>query len=298
MAYDFIEKDFPYYRDSHSYKMAYGYWANYLFERIARLFIHTGTGDDRHGGIDPIHIEKPLLKYGFGVGTKYKGEEVFWKGSLYGVTNYEDRFTHATVSSPKYSGRRTIGKDCFIIDNNSCRNSMCHFVHHYAIMLAHAEVTLVTLLVNARVSSVPTVNNTKEKTLVDQWRNGVFNGKLSTILDSGFLSVKWQDINTRSLTTLQEIWEVRTNILNQFYTDIGVRVTWNKKGNMIADEVGGNDSMLLFNIDDMLDCRKRGDEWHNELFGGNWETRKSDELNYDMSTTTVENNTENGEILN
>lgn len=303
MSYDFTKEDFPYYKDSHSFRMAYTFWANYLFERIARLFIHEGTGCDRTGGIDPIHIEKPLLKYGYAIGTKHRGKEVVWRGSLYGVTDYEDRFTHATVSSPMYSGSRKIGKDCFIIDNNSLRNSMCHFVHRYAIMLGHAEVTLITLLFNARVSSVPTVRNTKEQTLVDQWRSGVYNGRLSTILDSGFLSVKWQDINQKSIASLQEVWELRNNILNSFYTDIGVRVTWNKKGNMIADEVGGNDSMLLFNIDDMLDRRKRGDEWHNDLYGGNWSTRKADELNYDMSTTpeteslpSGADNTNNGEL--
>ena len=290
MAYDVTRTDFPYFKDSHSFRMAYGFWANYLFERIARLFVHKGTGEDRKGGIDPIHIEKPLLKYGFAIGTKYKGNEVVWSGSLYGVTNYHDRFTHATVNSPTYSGSRKIGKDCFIIDNNSMRNSMCHFVHRYAIMLAHTEVTFVTLMVNARVSSVPTARTTKEKAIIDEWRNGVYNGKMSTIMDASFLAVKWADINKSSLTTIAEVWETRNNILNNFYNDIGVRTVWNKKGNMISDEVGGNDSLLLFNIDDMLECRKRGDEWHNELYGGNWSTEKAKELQYGETPNESINN--------
>lgn len=285
MSFDVTQGDFPYYKDSHSFKLAYSYWINFLFERIARLFVWDGTGNDRSGGIDPIHIEKPLLKYGLAVGTTHNGHEVVWRGTQFGVTDYDDRFTHVNVSSPRYAGTREIGKDCFIIRNNSLEMPVTRLCHHYAIMLGHAEVSLVTLLVNARVSSVPTVNNNKEKTLVDQWRSGVYNGKLSTILDAGFLSVKWQDINTHSLASLAEIWELRNNILNAFFTDIGVKVTWNKKGNMIADEVGGNDSLLLFNLDDMLDNRKAGAEWHNEMYGGEWSVKKADELNYDMSST-------------
>lgn len=290
---DITKEDFIFRPNETSFYKAYSFWVNNLFERCARLFVWKNTGTDLDGGVDPIHIEKPALKYGKAIDTLYKGRTTLFKGSYYGVTVYDDRFTHVNVSSPLYAGKRTIGKDCVIIRNNSCETSICHLVHRYAVMLAHAECTLVTLLVNARVSSVPAVNNTKEKTLIDQWRNGVYNGKIGTIVDSGFLSVKWQDINTHSLATLQEVWELRENILNSFYNSIGVRTTWNKKGNMIADEVGGNDSMLLFNINDMLECRKRGADDHNKMFGGSWEVDKCEELKYnDAVTVDKEANTD------
>lgn len=201
-------------------------------------------------------------------------------GSYCGVSKYYDRYPEYIVRSPLYSGKYTIGKDIAIIRNNSNETNFQHLCHRYAIMLAHTEVTLVTLLVNARVSSVATVNNTKQKALVDQWRNGVYNGKINTIVDSGFLSVKWQDVNVAGAINPKDCIEIRENLLCQFYHDIGVRTSQVKKGNLIAAEVGANDAMLLLNLDDMLDARERGCDMVNDLWGTSWTVKKCKELEY------------------
>lgn len=281
MGLDITKDNFPYYRDSSSFKLAYSYWVNNLFERISRLFTWTGTGDDWQGGIDPIHIEKNLLLYGQTGICIHEDVLTAFAGSYSGVSVYYDRYPYFLVRSPKYSGLKTIGKDIAIIRNNSNETNMTHLCHRYAIMLAHAEVTLVTMLVNARVSSVPTVNNNKEKTLIDQWRNGVYNGKIGTVVDSGFLSVRWQDVNLQNGVNIKDLWEVRENLLCSFYHDIGVRTTQTKKGNLIEAEVQANDSMLLLNINDMLDARKRGADMVNRMYGTNWTVDKCEELQYD-----------------
>lgn len=284
-------------KDKSSYADAYGFWINNLFERICRLFKWSGTGDDLDGGIDPVHIEKPMLLYGQVGICDYKGNLTAFAGSYSGVSIYYDRFPYFMVHSPLYSGKKEIGKDIAIIRNNSNENSMRMLCHRYAVMLAHAEITLITMLVNARVTSVPTVNNNKQKAIVDAWRNGVYNGKVTTILDSGFLGVRWADINAKSGngTTLKDVWEVRTNILCDFYHDVGVRTTSTKKGNLIQAEVQGNDAMLLLNLDDMLDARQRGAELVNKMFGVNWSVDKCDELKYN-DAVAVENNEENGTL--
>ena len=61
--------------------------------------------------------------------------------------------------------------------------------------------------------------------------------------------------------------EARENLLNAFYQDIGVRTVWNKKGNMVSDEVGGNQPLLLQNVSDMLNQRKIMCEKINNLYG-------------------------------
>lgn len=264
--------------------MAYGYWVNNLFERMAKLFDWKNTGDDLHGGIDPEHIEKYLLLNGNVGITKYNGDLTAFMGSYSGVSIYYDRFPLYMVRSPLYSGVRTIGKDITVIRNNTCESDVKRLCHRYAIMLGHCECTLVTLLVNSRVSSVPTVNTNKEKAIIDAWRNGVYNGKLTTVLDSGFLSVKWQDINVKSLTTLSELMETRERLLISFYHDIGVKCTPVKNGNMINAEVNNDDSMLLLNIDDMLKERRKGCERVNEMFGTNWTVDKCEELQYNATS--------------
>ena len=70
------------------------------------------------------------------------------------------------------------------------------------------------------------------------------------------------------------------NTLEGFYNAIGVRTTWKKKGNMIQEEIQANDSMVLLNISDMLESRKRGCEMVNNLFGTNWTVEKVSILEY------------------
>lgn len=52
--------------------------------------------------------------------------------------------------------------------------------------------------------------------------------------------------------------------------------------------------MLLFNITDMLEARKRSAERVNKLFGVNWSVDVSPEINYQEKTLTIgeENNNE------
>lgn len=293
---DITTQNFQYYKEASTFKLAYNFWVNNLFERASRLFKWYGTGADDDGGIDPSHIEKTLLLNGNVGICEYENNLTAFFGSYAGVSVYYDRFPYYVVRSPLFAGSKTIGKDIAVIRNNSCESNLQHLVHRYAIMLGHAEITLITILVNARATSVPTVNNTKEKTIIDQWRNGLYNGKINTVVDSGFLSVKWQDINTNSNVNIKDIMEVRENLLNSFYNDIGVRTTWNKKGNMIADEVGGNDSMLLLNINDMLEERQRGCDRVNKLFGTNWSVDKCEELKYNDSITLNDGGANDGTL--
>ena len=82
--------------------------------------------------------------------------------------------------------------------------------------------------------------------------------------------------------------ETRENLLNAFYSDLGVKTAWNKKGNMINEEVEANNSMLLLNISEMLDQRKQGCEKVNKLFGTNWSVEISPEI--ELMDKEVEDN--------
>ena len=75
-------------------------------------------------------------------------------------------------------------------------------------------------------------------------------------------------------------WEVRKNLLKSFYADIGVRASFDKKSNAVIDEVTADTSMLLYNVSDMLEERKKGAEAVNKMFGTSWTVRLSDEIDY------------------
>lgn len=248
------------------------------------------------GGIDQVHIEKPLLINGNCGICDYDGNLTAFNGSYSGVSVYYDRFPYYMVRSPLYSGKKTIGRDVVVIRNNSTESSLLPMVKRYAVLLAHAEITLATLMINARVSSVPTAINNKQKALVDEWRKGVFNGKINTLMDSGFLSLRWVDINNNSPVNIKDLVEVRENILCSFYHDVGVRTTIQKKGNLIDAELKGNDAMLLININDMLEERKRGCDRVNKMFGTSWSVDKCEELKYNDAVDINEGGAEDGKM--
>lgn len=259
-----------------TYNALYGYWREQLFERVMRLFVWESD-------VEQKEIEQRLIIAGHCGITKLprKRELTAMFGTFYGVTEYFDEFKNYTVHCPIYAGTRTIGKDIAIISNNAERNPVLPLIHHYAQLLAHAEVTFINILINARDNNgIPIVSTERQKQAVRQYQGKKFNGQYDAIADPGALGVNFTQQTTLNSSLYKEMWETRNNILKEFYSDIGVKAAFEKQSNTIDAEVRSNDSLLLLNIKDMLEYRKRGCEAVNKLYGTNWSVKVSDEINY------------------
>lgn len=253
----------------------YLYWRDNLFERIMRLFIWD-TGDD----LPPKEIEERLYLAGHCGIAAYDGLTAFF-GSFFGVTKYYDEWTNYNVHCPIYSNIYTIGKDIAIIENNSLKNPSIEHVNHYAKLLAHTDVTLMRLLVEARDSGgVPIAKNESAKQSIINYQKKVYVGKLASIMDLAGVGVEYMGADRHTQLKIAEVWDTRTKLLKQFYADIGVRATFDKRSNTVVDEVTSDSSMLLYNVSDMLECRQRGADAVNAIFGRNWSVRLSDQINY------------------
>ena len=156
-------------------------------------------------------------------------------------------------------------------------------ISRYASMLALVEVTMINVLINGRDKAIPTVMDETQKQAVENYRNSLCNGKVTAIQDPAFSTVKFITVDTANLMSIKDLVEVRENLLNAFYSDIGVKTAWNKKGNMISEEVEADSPMLLLNLNDMLASRKKGCENVNKLYGTNWSVDISPELRYNDS---------------
>lgn len=252
------------------------FWRDNLFERLMRLFIWEGTGD-----LEPKEIEERVLMAGHCGIAKYKGKPTAFFGSFFGVTVYQDEWTGYNVHSPIYSNTFKIDKNIAIINNNSLRNPSLEHVNHYAKLLAHADVTLMMQMVQARDSGgVPTAQNQKAKESLLQYQKDVYNGKLATVSDLAGIGVNFLGADRHTNLDINSVWDVRTKLLKAFYADIGVRATFDKRSNAVVDEITSDSSMLLYNVSDMLEERKKGAEKVNKLFGTNWSVRLSDQINY------------------
>lgn len=264
-------------REDSTYNALYLYWREELFERVMRLFVWEGTGD-----VPPKEIESRLIIKGHAGITPLNGELTAMWGDFHGVTKYADEFSQYTVRCPIYAGNRTIGKDIVVISNNALRQPVFPLIHHYAMLLAHAEVTLIDSLVNNRDSNgIPVVQTEKQKQSVAEYQGRKFNGQYGSITDAGMLGIDFVQTHATTASDFVSIYETREKILKSFYSDIGVRSSFEKRSNTVTDEVRADDSLLLLNLSDMLDARERACDDVNSLFGTNWSVHVADELNYE-----------------
>ena len=188
--------------------------------------------------------------------------------------------TYLNINCPIYSGVRTIGKNAVIINNSALRNPSYMHVHHYATMLAHCEVTLIDMLVEARDSGgVPIVKNEKQLQSVRSYLKKRFIGKIGdAVTDSGFMGIEFAGSDRKTSQDIQAILETRNKLLRCFYSDIGVRATFEKRSNVNSMEIDGDTSMLLLNVSDMI--RQRAEEV-NSLYGTNWTVHIAEEIDYE-----------------
>lgn len=262
----------------------YRFWRNDLFERMVKLF-------DWDCDIEQKEIEERLLLNGSaGVLSKdlinprlnrsdfkVKDPVAVFYGSFSTPTIYYDDFAKYCVRSPIFSGIFDIGKNITIISNNALRTSANMLIHVYATMLAHADITIINLFINARTDgTTPVVHNAQQVNQFKEYRNALINGKLKPIQDASYLGIDFVDTKVSTTVNVKDVWEVREQILNSFYNEIGVKTANEKKGNMIADEVNANDDKFLINIDDMLKARQAGCDAVNKMFGLNWSVKLAD----------------------
>ena len=274
--------------DACTYPAYYRFWTNELFQRLTRLFVWKNTYEIQDGkliGVDPKQIESRLILRGFTVITKMRENDkelTSFFGSMFGPTKYYNEWKKVNVHCPIYAGTRTIDTDAVIINNTSIRNPSYMYVHHYATLLAHAEVTLVDMMIDARDNGgVPIARTQKQFESIRAYQNKRFIGKYGVVTDIGGLGVDYAGSDRKTSQSILEVLEARNKLIRSFYSDIGIRAAFEKKSNVNSLEIYGNDSLLKFNISDALEQRKLACEKINTLFDKEWDVELPEEIDYE-----------------
>lgn len=272
-------------KDGGTFLSANAYWTENLFERIMRLFVWDIPEND----ILPKEIEQRLILKGHcGIINFFDGvteELTAMFGSYNGVGKYVDEKPYYMLRCPIWSGNGRVGYDCAVIPNTSLKNPLFPMIQRYAYMLAHTEVSLVKALINLRDSGgVPVANSSKQKADIEQYQQALYNGEDGVIMDFGALGVQFAGTDRHTNQSIVDIMEVRQKLLKNFYADIGIRASFDKKSNTVVNEIEADTTMLLFNIIDMKDARQRGCEYVNNLFDTNWSVEVSPEISYEYES--------------
>lgn len=252
------------------------FWKEALFEKCVRIFEWTGLPFPQK------EIEIRLLLNGFCgfVDDEKKGIMVA-SGSLSGVTQYYDIFKNFTYSAPTANGgTKVIGKKCVLIENTSLRNPLFPMIERYALLLAHADATLRSSLVNMRYCTALKGNEDSTVESLQTFLSKTENGETSVITDSDILetNILLPLQNTQNGQIGKSAVEIRNEILRMFLCEIGIRFSKEKRGNMTEDEINTNDQLLLFNINDMLRCRKNACNELKKVFNLDVDVKLSEEF--------------------
>lgn len=280
-------------KDSSTYDYNYIFWKEHLLERVQRLFVWKGLPDT----LPQKEIEMPLYLRGFVGICDFNHEMTAFNGTMNGVTKYIDEFTHFNAFSPVHTDSYEIGKDLIVIDNTSLRNPLIPLIHHYSIMLAHTDVTLIDAMINVRdAGGVPVVTTEKQRKSVETYLNDRYKGKYGHITDIGNMGLQYVGGSSGSAQSIKELYEVREKLIKSFYQAIGIKGSFEKNNNAVADEVSSDTCLLQINIHDMLECRKKGAEKVNNLFGTNWSVDLAPEIldTFTKESNEVNNNDSNG----
>lgn len=243
------------------------YWSDVLFEKCCRIIEYEGL---EAYGVPQIEVELMLMRYGHFILTEdNKYGMVAVAGSMHDCTPYVyqyKKYTYAAVGCD--GGTRTIGKDCVLFQNTSMRTPMVNLVRRYAALLAHADLSLQSALINLRAVDVYSAENEASAESVRSVLNSIEQGKPNVIVDRNLLSEIKNVANTRpSNNGVKDSIEAQEDILRNFYRDIGIRSTKDKKERMLENEITSDEQLLLFNIGDMLNVRRESAEEAYKMFG-------------------------------
>ena len=261
----------------------YNYYVDYLYEKLIRIFKYENLPDT----IPRDALENYILTFGYGGITKTKldGEEILVAVpcTKYGVGLYPMYEPLAQYCTPLIQGTGLkVGIDIVIVKNNSYQISCDNIVKRYARQLADFDATINILTSNTRMAVLPSFDNEESAESYKAVMVANRLGQVDTVLDKSFIQkgTFTPFANLGTTAKINDVVSARNEILRTFLSEIGITTANDKRERMVVDEVNVNSQMLLFNVADMLECRKSAIDEVNALYGTNITVDLSDEYKF------------------
>ena len=279
----------------------YNYYVDYLYEKLIRIFKYENLPDT----IPRDALENYILTFGYGGITKANidGEEILVAVpcTKYGVGLYPMYEPLAQYCTPLIQGTDLkVGIDIVIVKNNSYQISCDNIVKRYARQLADFDATINILTSNTRMAVLPSFDNEESAESYKAVMVANRLGQVDTVLDKSFIQkgTFTPFANLGTTAKINDVVSARNEILRTFLSEIGITTANDKRERMVVDEVNVNSQMLLFNVADMLECRKRAIDEVNALYGTNITVDLSDEYKFIQDASEGTNDTKESEVAN
>lgn len=246
------------------------YWEKMLFNRCIDIFEYENLPST----IPDYIVEGNLITFGYtGIVNDSEAGLITVTGGLSGVTPYPTLFGSLTYAAPKSKGGTVnvintfkFNQNAILLKNDSTLMGLLNLIERYASLLAHADLTFKCQLINSRYNKTFVSGDDATADSVNQWYSDLYEGKLSSIIDES-LTQSFSDLNSSKVNNdLISAYNVTEKILYAFYRDLGIRTPRAKTERMTESEVTEDDSLLLVNVSNMYECRKKGWAEVNKMF--------------------------------
>ena len=284
---------------------------NYLLSKVITMFEYEGLPET----LPQYNLEDILLRGGHCRITHVdvKETDVPFESGLYalhgnggGEPNPYYYPTQYVVANPflNISKTYTIGNNNVLAKNTSFFFPLLPLIEYTAHQLTENETTLNVAMVNTRIMTILTANDSTIAEACKKYMENIKNGELSFITDnrSDFLDgVKTHPYaSTGNSNVITQILETEQYLKGSFYNEIGLNANYNMKRESInGNEAGLNEDGLTPLIVDMLNCRKKMCEDVNKTFGTNWSVKLSPvfKKNLEIASKIPEDETNESEVV-
>lgn len=276
-----------------SYRDLYTKWYDELLRYSVNLFTWNGLPCTK------MTHEAYLLFNGYDGVTEIDGELVIVQGGMSGVTNYPTMFTQFTYSTPLSVGTLNIDKDIIVCANNCMWSPDNDCIDSYAHMLTHVDLSIQAALVNERANFSPVAPNQAVADTLNEWLKGVRNGKTNAIVDKNTLDSIIGDNGIKILDTkpsvqgkLQELYNLRTDLLRDFFSERGFLSDKAKAERLVSAEINVNLYRTVFSVSDMLGERQDFCERVNQHYGVKWSVEYNEWITEQIKEGNENDNTD------
>lgn len=145
--------------------------------------------------------------------------------------------------------------------------ALLSLIQRYARRMADLEASENIYTVKTRIGGAPVGSTDAVRNSIRNFLNKIRLGSFETITDDSIISCfRTVDFGNTTNENLMSFQTARDKIIEQFFRDIGVKMSNQKKAQVTSTEVESDEQLLLVSLDDMLKTRKKGIEEFNKFF--------------------------------
>lgn len=200
-------------------------------------------------------------------------------GGLGGQLDAYYRPTLAIVANPYlgFDKSMIIGKECAVVRNDSHFIGLMPMYWRYAAQMAENDISIRSAQINSRERSVIIADNNKAYESALVYLQNLEKGDIGAILDQPLLgNSRVENGSPSAANTIIQLIELGQYLKASWFNEVGLNTSFNMKREYLSsEEIAVNTDVLMPLVDDMLECRQRGIEIVNAMFGTQISVKKS-----------------------